>query len=251
MYFIKIVAIGKEKYRVKISKKFDGIISGAKAWCVSKEMCDCFVAWVLSGKPIATIVEKSWGKGNHYCLHLSSFIRSLKLLLCRQSLELAHLLLHVLLHGLHEVLGVEEHALLDVLDAVDAAREVLGHLAAIHAIDASRLKGLAEPEKRRLRGRSINTRRVWWTIIAITCQTGFIVSSFEKLKSRFFRQLRLKRPQEKETFLYSSKCEMQLQTCRLKDSERNLSDRISDKEGVPPLNARKGSRNRLMTCHRA
>ena len=62
-------------------------------------------------------------------------------------LERGHLLLHVFLDSLHKVLGVEEHALLDIFDAMDAAREVLGHLAAVDTVDAGGLKGGTESEK--------------------------------------------------------------------------------------------------------
>lgn len=62
-------------------------------------------------------------------------------------LELRELLLHVFLDSLHEVLGVQIHAFLDVLQAVDAAGQILGHLATVHAVNASGFQGSAESNK--------------------------------------------------------------------------------------------------------
>ena len=62
-------------------------------------------------------------------------------------LQLGELLLHVLLDGDHEVLGGEVHALLHVLKAVDAAGQVLGHVAVVDAVNAGGLQSKAEPGK--------------------------------------------------------------------------------------------------------
>jgi len=67
----------------------------------------------------------------------------------RSFLESSELLLHVLLDGVHEVLGVKEHSLLDVLQAVDAAGQVLGHVTVVDGVDASGLEGQAKPEKQK------------------------------------------------------------------------------------------------------
>ena len=65
-------------------------------------------------------------------------------------LKLRKLLLHVFLDSLHEVLSVQIHAFLDVLQAVDAAGQILGHLAAVNAVHAGRFQGSAESKKKSL-----------------------------------------------------------------------------------------------------
>lgn len=69
-----------------------------------------------------------------------------KLKVVRSRLQLGKLLLEVLLYGVHEVLGVQEHALLNVGQTVNATSQVLGHLATVHCVDAGSLQSNAEPE---------------------------------------------------------------------------------------------------------
>ena len=64
-----------------------------------------------------------------------------------------HLLGEVFADGFEEVLRVHVHAVLDVPEAVDAAGEVLGHLAAVHHVDARLLQRLGEPTGEKQVGR--------------------------------------------------------------------------------------------------
>jgi hypothetical protein len=59
-------------------------------------------------------------------------------------LKLSHLFLHFLFNSIHEVLGVKVHAILDVLQSVNASGQVLGHVSVIHAVHASGLQSHTE-----------------------------------------------------------------------------------------------------------
>ena len=64
-----------------------------------------------------------------------------------EDLQFGEFLLHVLFHSLHEVLGVEEHTLLDVLESVDAPGQVFGQHAVVDGVHASGFEGIAEIEE--------------------------------------------------------------------------------------------------------
>ena len=64
---------------------------------------------------------------------------------------LGHFLGQVFPDGLQEVLGVEVHVGLDVLEAMDAACQVLGHFAGVNRVNASLLQGSGEPKKKKIR----------------------------------------------------------------------------------------------------
>ena len=67
--------------------------------------------------------------------------------LTNENLQFGKFLLHVLFHSLHEVLGVEEHALLHVLQSVDASGQVFGQQAVVNGVYAGSFEGIAETEK--------------------------------------------------------------------------------------------------------
>ena len=64
-----------------------------------------------------------------------------------EDLQFGEFLLHVLFHSLHEVLGVEEHTLLDVLESVDTSGQVFGQHAVVDGVHASGFEGIAEIEE--------------------------------------------------------------------------------------------------------
>ena len=64
-----------------------------------------------------------------------------------EDLQFGEFLLHVLFHSLHEVLCVEEHTLLDVLESVDAPGQVFGQHAVVDGVHASGFEGIAEIEE--------------------------------------------------------------------------------------------------------
>lgn len=66
---------------------------------------------------------------------------------CPPASSLGHLPGQVLTDGLEEVVGVEEHSLLDVLEAVDAASQILGHLARVNGVHAGSLQTLGESDE--------------------------------------------------------------------------------------------------------
>lgn len=63
---------------------------------------------------------------------------------CLSADALGHLLGQVLTDGLQEVIGVKVHSLLEVLEAVDAACQILGHLARVNGVHTRSLQTLGE-----------------------------------------------------------------------------------------------------------
>ena len=59
--------------------------------------------------------------------------------------SLGQLAIEVLLDGLQEVHRVQVHFGLDVLDAMDAAGQIFGHLAGVDGVYAGLLQRCAEP----------------------------------------------------------------------------------------------------------